>query len=219
MSEGKTSRVGCVLSVLMSLGLFVGMGGFMFVMSFGLEPLKTGSFKNIKEPDRFDVHKHVKRAVEMAGPGVEYFQTTAQGVRSDGTVDLGASYNPTVMYQFFGEPDEQVPVGAPGGPLVRVVSVVAQNPGWVLVYSRPGERTYNWSQGLEVRESNMALSMFETAKVLPKCSFKELWAKALERGAPADAVASITHNSVGYSFAITGTPHNYTFTHDCELKE
>jgi hypothetical protein len=49
----------------------------------------------------------------------------------------------------------------------------------------------------------------------PTCDFARLWSVALERGAPADAVASIEYNAEGYEFRIQDTDVRLEFDTNC----
>lgn len=55
----------------------------------------------------------------------------------------------------------------------------------------------------------------------PRCAFREMWAVALERGAPADAVAVIEYDEEGYEFEINIPDRRVSldFDNDCALIE
>ncbi len=213
-------RRGCLhLSVVFGgVAAFVAMiGGVLFASFFGWEPLKTGRFSDIEDPSRFDLIQAMPLALELAGPGLDYWQLSAQAVRSDGTLDLTADYAPTALIQLFGANGRSAPVGVPGGPTARVVTIKVERPGMVGTASVDRRGTsWRWSRGLD----RLELDGFPTMATLgatppPRCSFQQLWTAAIALGAPADAVAAISHNASGYTFRIEGTPHSYRFDQSC----
>ena len=52
----------------------------------------------------------------------------------------------------------------------------------------------------------------------PRCSFAALWAQAEQRGAPANAVATITYDTSGYDFAIRETSILLRFDSNCRMR-
>lgn len=215
MSERKGCRVSASVVGFTSALLLI--GGVIFVATFGLEPLRTGSLKNINDPASFDVNSMLPQAVKLAGPGLTYWQMSAQAVRPDGTIDLTADYAPTAIVQLFQDNGRTAPVGAPGGQTVRLISIRIDNPGMKVVYSTPSETRWAWSPGM----SRLELESFPKSALisgpaeLPRCAFKGLWEQAIALGAPADAVAAIHHSSAGYTFSIEGTAHSYRFDQGC----
>ena len=72
--------------------------------------------------------------------------------------------------------------------------------------------------GLTPRERDPQSGSLEAAPP-PSCSFATLWKTALERGAPADAVATIEYDASGYRFEIRGTAVRLRFGLDCRPRD
>jgi hypothetical protein len=145
-------------------------------------------------------------------------------VKPDGTLDLLADYGAWVRYEFArttDTPEDAPPIGAGGsdGQWYEVLSVQAAEPGRGVVSSRRGGFgwvTLRWvSKGISVEIDDPTTQIGEVVET-PRCSYRQLWAYALEQGAPQNAVATIRYDANGYSFLIMDTPHNYDFTTDCQ---
>jgi hypothetical protein len=135
----------------------------------------------------------------------------AQYVRSDGTLDLYANYAPNVDYYFAKEIDP------PGGRKPIGVGSVA-------------EGQYFENMNVSVENDSFPFTMDRTTwnsttpenkdfVPPPACTFAQLWAIALERGAPGSAVATINYDDDGYDFTIDGTSTRLEFNMDCELEQ
>jgi hypothetical protein len=200
-----------------TLGILLLIGGIIFGALFGIEPLKTGRLSSIDDPANFDMAAAMPQVVELAGPGLAYWQMNAQAVRADGTIDLSADYAPTALVQFFQENGRAAPVGAPGGQTVRLISIRIDKPGMKAIYNTPTETHWAWSPGMSRLELDTfpKSALISAAAELPRCAFKGLWEQAIALGAPADAVAAIHHDSTGYTFRIEGTEHSYRFDQSC----
>ncbi|MGQ9910660.1 MAG: hypothetical protein ACUVS2_17685 [Candidatus Flexifilum sp.] len=169
--------------------------------------------------DAFDPVAALPEIRAFAGDGALLAEIYATSVRPDGTLNLNATYTPRpyVDYRFYRvvpRPDNAPPIGAGGtssGPWFEPITISAYQPGQMSLISRTGGgvnvRTQFINQGLarEIDEPTTSVSFNTDQSLLdPACSFAELWAQALTRGAPAEAVASIHYNASGYDFVISG---------------
>jgi hypothetical protein len=143
------------------------------------------------------VHKFAGATYDLSSIRINY-------VRSDGTLDLNAPYDPTIQYEFVRE--LQTP--PPSMPPVGVQGVTDQK--WddqieVLIQPTRMLSTQGYVQG-------------RTIATAPKCSLKTLWSAAMEKGASKDAVATILFSATGYHFSIRSTSITLEFDNDCHLK-
>ena len=166
----------------------------------------------------------------FAGADAQLLEITADYVRSDGTMDLTATYKPApnVEYKFVHvvpRPANAPPVGAGGttsGPWYEPISINAYQPGQrrTVTTLKNGIRTtfqyVNDGMTREVDDPTTTLSSSIIPE--PKCSPADLWKIALTQDAPRDAVAIITYNAEGYSFEISGALVNLDFDQNCALK-
>lgn len=213
----KTIKLGCLGPALLIAFIIAITGVPMALAFFGVEAFKTGRLTDLDHPERFDPIKHLPIAKKMAGPNLQMTQLIAQSVRADGTVDLTASWRPTVMFQYVApNAAGDLPVGAPGtGDNIQLITIRADRPGWNATGQIGPDTYYDWSRGLTRLEPMTMPAMIMPTTAPPKCSFKKLWDEAIKRGAPRDAVANIQFRTDAYAFTIEGTPHAYRFDKDC----
>jgi hypothetical protein len=182
----------------------------------------------------FDPFDALEEVWAFAGAGALLAEIEAAQVRSDGTQNLNASYappRPRTTYVFFREvarPEDAPPLGASGSggdQWYEPITVEAYQPGAMSQITQSGGgmniQTQFVNQGLkrEVEAPTNNLSFYDGGFVeAPKCSTRQLWAVALERGAPAEAVASITYNADGYEFNIPGANVSLEFDGNCRLR-
>ena len=219
MSDLKRRGLGCV-SLLVILLMIAALGVFIFAMIVGPEVLRDGSLSNLKQPaERFDPIQALPDVGAMMGPSTRYWQFMAQGVRSDGTVDLTADYAPLVTYQSFAESASTgAPLGAPGQAAMQLVIVHAMRPGWHVASRDSDGTSWRLSRGLE--RSQIPWHAHTTGlptSSSPTCPLAKLWEQAIAQGTPADAVAQIVHNAQGYRFTIEGTSIEHRFDQGCSL--
>ena len=147
----------------------------------------------------------------------------ADYVRSDGTMELTASYRPrpSVTYEFFQEvprPDDAPPIGAGGantGPWYQRVIIEIGDPGqWYTVTSGNSEYSYK-NRGMSRETRSPSSKPIQEALPAPTCDLAALWEIARHEDAPLDAVAIITYDEDGYTFAISGLSIYLKFDHDC----
>jgi hypothetical protein len=186
------------------------------------------------DANAFDPFDALEEVWAFAGEGALLAEIEAAQVRSDGTQNLNASYappRPRTTYVFFREvprPEDAPPLGASGSggdQWYEPITVEAYQPGAMSQISQIGGgmniQTQFVNQGLkrEIDDPTNNLSFYDGGFVeAPTCSTRQLWATALERGAPADAVASITYNADGYTFDIFGASVSLEFDANCRLR-
>jgi hypothetical protein len=143
------------------------------------------------------VHKFAGDTLDLASITITY-------VRSDGTLDLMAPYDPNVDYRFMRE----LLTPPPNSPPVGVKGVTDQK--WdnqVEVLIQPSRMI---SVGGDVQGLIRAAA--------PTCSLTTLWSTAIEKGAAKDAVATVRYDHNGYNFRIKNTSTDLNFDTDCHLK-
>ncbi len=189
---------------------------------------EPGNFHVPGDSRNFDPVAEFDAVAEKAGEGAVFTAFEARFVRSDGTLDLHASYKPTVVYGFMRENtdrDPSVPKGA-GGPQdhsYEGVTMTISKPGRVSKVTRTGsgcrsgEYPVRWF-GMHKTTSS---SRQGPDKVLekPRCSLKKLWDVAKTRGFDPSAVAIISYDEDGYQFWIQGDKQRLYFDHSCRLDE
>ena len=173
---------------------------------------------------KYDPIAYFSGIQKFAGSGMRLVRMTATHVRSDGTLDLFADYNPTVEYQFVRP--------APAAPLPPVGAgrQAAIEPSYehttVLAY-RPWADEWDYYRNL-YRNYGMRKTVFEETyadpgveqKIVdaPECPFAAFWKQAIAAGAPSDAVATIVYDKDGYTFDIPETNVHLSFDAKCGRK-
>lgn len=187
------------------------------------------------DADAYDSIAALAAVTAFAGEGAQLVELEAAQVRSDGTQNLNATYDPPrprTTYTFLREvprPENAPPVGAGGtadGQWYEPITVEAYRPGQMSYITQMGGsvniQTQFVNQGLkrEVDDPTSELFFYNDGAFVaaPKCSTRQLWSTALERGAPADAVASITYNDEGYEFRIIGAGFSLNFDANCRVR-
>ncbi|MEO5927335.1 MAG: hypothetical protein ABIO72_01400 [Patescibacteria group bacterium] len=167
---------------------------------------------------------------KFAGEGLRFKSLEADNVSSDGTMDFGASYDspPHLTYTFLKSiptPKDAGPVGAGGSPTGKWMRTVEVNLGKV---GRYGEVSYESShsmdtdfnsRGMDLDEGYPQSDPGEAAIPVPACSFADMWKVAIQKGAPASAVADITYDNYGYEFDLSESDIELYFTNNCKLTE
>lgn len=217
-----TGRCGCV-------GCISGILGFIFAMIFTI-PTALGIWQEDTwlvpgDSENFDVLATFSEVEKHAGDNVQLISIDAYYVRSDGTLDLKADYNPYVNYTFVREsdpPDDAPPVGAGGNPdnvwYERIdVEITRPWQNW-RVTSSSSEYSY-YNLGMDKDTYDPTATIPGEIVPAPTCSFAELWEKAIQRDAPRSAVATIEYDSNGYRFSISGTPYTFRFGFECNLRD
>lgn len=219
----------------------VGMGILAAVMAFAIPAALNPLFKSWFDVDldptvvppgdlrAFDPIATFAAVRAYAGDGARPVSMRATYVRPDGTLDLNADLTPSpnVSYEFVREirpgPDAP-PIGAgvnASGTQWQTIVVTVGSPGKTVYVRRLGGKVnaqyYYTNKGMQKDERQPRGSNDETVVPDPSCPFADLWKKAIERGAPAQAVAVISYDDDGYDFRINDTDVRLTFGKDCDV--
>jgi len=237
---GRKTTIGIIVGLVCLAGLVI---GFIYIMDYYASVVIEQTAPVPGDAARFDTVASFPAVKAHAGEGVKLISIDAQYVKPDGTMDLYADYKPRVEYQFYREtepPASAPPVGAGSNPenkWYQRISVDVYRPGQMNhVTSMGGGSNYEYTytnRGMD-RDSDDPVSTIPGNEVPePKCGFADLWKYAIEKGAPADAVAGIeykqqfrrtfaaggTREYTGYNFRISGTDYNYYFDEECRPVE
>jgi hypothetical protein len=181
------------------------------------------------DASRYDPWLALEEVTAFAGEGAQLAAIRAYYVRSDGTLDLTATYTPAphVEFEFLREvprPADAPPIGAGGstaGPWYEPITIEAYRPGAVRHVTSTGggiSTSYNYTNlGMIKDVADPTSNLFDEIIALPTCRFTRLWETALAEGAPAEAVAIIDYDEDGYTFNISGVMV-LRFNADCTLK-
>lgn len=194
------------------------------------EKMKTAPVPG--DPNHFDPVSTLEKVRNLAGSEASLTKLEMDYVSSDGTLNLNATnYSPKVKYEFIiktSAPEGVAlpPIGAGGSPdgiWFETVSIRAFKPGDSINYrSYSGNSSRHYmitNEGLTIERSAPEYAKPTAALAAPQCSLSDLWKVALEKEAPADAVAQITYRPWGYSFDIIGTHTHLSFDTHCQLKK
>jgi hypothetical protein len=193
-----------VIFAAISVFFFVGAGvkqAIEIASSMGGPSVNIGAVPG--DPSHFDPIASYETIHDFAGETLDLDSIVISYVRSDGTLDLKAGYDPTVNYRFFHELSTPPPSAPPLG--------------------SKGVTDQKWDDQVEVLVQPTRIISIGgnvqglTAISAPKCTMKRLWSAALEKGAPPDAVASVVINKSGYNFSIRNTKISLHFDTDCRL--
>jgi hypothetical protein len=182
------------------------------------------------DPQRYDPFGYYAQVHDFAGTDAALVKIRLTGVRSDGTLDLTATYTPAPRADYLFQrklsqpPASAPPIGAGGsatGDWYEPVEVEVYRPGQRRRVSRTGGSSsvsiQYANRGME-REIKTPVAKGEATIVAPACALTTLWEQAIAKGAPASAVAVIEYTAAGYHFTISGTSFNYNFGTDCQIK-
>jgi hypothetical protein len=219
-----------VMSVLGALGGSLGgLGDIGNMVSTAVKLTSGPETKPVSgDPSHFDPLAGLADAQAFAGSDAELVSIVASYVRSDGTMDLTATYKPApnTEYKFLREvpkPADAPPVGAggtKGGKWYQPITIDVYEPGQTRHVTSIGggiSTEYNYTnQGMEKNLEDPTTNPSDEIISAPTCSFADFWKEALKKDAPSDAVAVIEYNSDGYEFNIVGTLV-LRFDQDCNL--
>ena len=233
--------IGCVLAVIIAVII---LGSFAFGVAVACEaasgtpgPLADllgldGDVETREVPGdarAFDPFAALPDVAAFAGPGAQLVAIDVALVRANGTLDLKAPFTPkpAVTYTFAREvprPADAPPPGAGGantGPWYETVKIRAYEPGQRRRRTTVGDgvgRTVQYTnKGLD-KETEKASAVPVKLVQAPVCKLADLWTVALQRGAPADAVARVVYDADGYEFSITGLRISIAFDAGCTPK-
>jgi hypothetical protein len=213
--------LGCLAVVLLFVGAFaVCGGGGLFITSVLVE--HTAPLPG--DASHFDPVASLSAVQNHAGSDTQLVKIDALYVRSDGTMDLNASYRADAEYTFVRQvapPADAPPVGAggtSGGQWYQEVSVEVYKPGQMR-HVVSGNSTYDFiNLGMDREDYTASSTLPGDIVPAPKCAFQKLWSLAAEKDAPTDAVAIIRYDSDGYTFDISDAHIHLTFSTDCKLQ-
>jgi hypothetical protein len=231
MTQEKKNRgsCGCVAIIAMFV---VGCIAFMvFGLPFIIGATSEETWFVPGDADNFDPIATFDEVAAYAGDNVLLMEMEAYYVRSDGTMALNADYRPRVEYKFAqpttDEADNDAPVGVPGAvqseSRYRLISVTVSDPFQtfsVRSMGSGGNREYQYMNlGMDRDTGDVTDRLPDEPVDAPVCPFADFWEVAIGRGAPRDAVATITYSSEGYTFRIQDTNIRLSFDFDCTVRE
>ncbi len=208
--------------VLLCIGGFVGM----FFAIGGITQSWEETYALSGDPTHFDPIASVNEMRSHFDPTAKLSSIEMDYVGADGTMDLTAKYNANTTYKFYREvptPKDAPPVGAGGsaaGKWYEPVEADVYQPGqWRHVSKMGGgvNAEYDYSnKGIDLNRDDPTATP-DTFIDDPKCSIKDFWKIANQKGAPAGSVATINYDDSGYGFSISNTDVNLQFNKDCTL--
>jgi hypothetical protein len=216
------ARLGCYLRLIV-LGI-LGVLAFIFLI---IPFFETGGgqadTRDVPgDATHFDPIANFAAIKAYAGEGAQLTGLDAYYVHSDGTLDLTADYYPRLDLEFViptTRPANAPPIGAGGSVddewFIPVEIDIYQPGQWRKVTSGSNSYTYV-NRGMQ-RDVDDPTSSDQTILPDPTCSFADLWAVALTKDAPSEAVAIIDYDQSGYSFRISDVSINLYFNMQCKL--
>lgn len=172
------------------------------------------------DPTSFDPVGGIEAARHHAGPEAELLGFEARFVRSDGTMDLSATYHPTLSYEFVhpNRSHEEAPIGTgKNDRAFEVVEIEAKAPHWVHRKSTGGCSGTFHHEGLRRSVTYGGREKFDRRTPPPGCDLKTLWRVAREKNSiPEGAVAVIEFSGAGYEFELRDLDIHLWFTPSCE---
>jgi hypothetical protein len=228
MSETRKPKVnkGCTCGALGCgggiLGVFAFVGVILYLTLFSntcAKMMGEETYPIAGDPSQFNPLAAIPEIEKHVGPGAVLVDLDITSVRPDGTIDLKAPYKPapSARYEFQRKldkaPDGKVdpPIGAGRGPndvWVETVTVQVYEPGvrrHVTRISGGSRSSYSYTnEGMDFdRSEPRMMHLGEPAVTTIKPS--EMWNIAQKIGAPLNAVASVSYDSDGAQFRISGT--------------
>ena len=219
-----------LLALVLGLGLVAGVAGLTGVLAHLFGRGDGGTVAPPGDPRAFDPVASYGPIARHAGAGAQLLSFEALQVRSDGRLDLQSAHRPgpQARYEFVREtapPADAPPLGAGApedGRWWQQVSVRITRPGELHRVRRiggGGQASYQYvNRGMQREEAAASARASGPLAPPPRCPLRALWAAAIARGAPAQAVATIEYGHEGYEFSIVGTRWAFEFDHDCRLR-
>ncbi len=182
------------------------------------------------DTSKYDPIASFAETAARAGTDAKLVKMEARLVKSDGTLDLNADYKPApqVEFTFYREvpaPQNAPPPGAVSGnngTWYETIRLKAHRP-WqsssVRSFSGSGSSSYQYvNLGMEKDVGTPVSYLPGTATPPPACPFQKLWTTAIQKGAPQNAVSTITYDSNGYLFEMNlEKPLLLKFDFKCQL--
>jgi hypothetical protein len=183
------------------------------------------------DPNHFDPFKALGEIRAKAGKNAHLTEIEVEYVRSDGTMNLNATYTPAPRVTYTFEvpldkaPADAPPVGAgstgPGSVWMQKVEIEVYEPGQGRSVTKTSgnsrvQYTYH-NEGMDIERRTPRMEDIKDDIGDPKISAADLWKIALQKGAPKDAVATIDYRKSGFRFDITGVNIFFNCDHDGKL--
>jgi hypothetical protein len=176
------------------------------------------------DASNFDPSVELEAVQRFAGDDVRFLEMMVNYIRPDGTMDLNASYKPSVEYVFVRLSDDQpagVPVGAPGyrgDDAIYEYVIVEINPPFRNISVTTNGSTSGYvdlGMSRSIRSVPPSIDLPENVSP-PTCEVEQLWQIAKSYDAPEDnAVATIKYTHEGYHFMIRDVNVDLKFTEEC----
>lgn len=186
------------------------------------------------DPTRFDPVAGIQEVQAKVGAKAILLSVNARSVRSDGTMDLNATYSPapsadyTFLVPLDKAPEDQTapPIGAGRGPndvWTQEVRVKVYKPGQRLHVRRmSGNSSSEYSytnEGMDIDRSTPRMDELEEGIKGVKVSTKEMWEVAKKLDANLESVATIEFKPDYSSFSIIGTDVRLRWDKDGKLEK
>lgn len=218
------------VGALAALGIiaFVGLLGLAPGLMYYLSAVTHHSKSLTGNPATYSPITYFSEAQELAGEDALLYEMEAKFVKSDGTMDLTASYNPppSADFTFYipaDKPKDAPPTGAGSDKYSREVNIMVER-AWTthgVTKSTANTRTrytyFNFGIAADFDEPNN-FRQLEKAVPTPKCDFADLWKAAITEGANPEAVSTIIYNKDGYDFRVFGDKEDLYLKFDMSCK-
>lgn len=197
-----------------------GFGWFMYQALFTNSIAKMMGEETVPvtgDTSNWDPIEGIGQVKKQAGAGAQLVRMTLSSIRSDGTMELTASYTPSPKATYELErrlpkaPNGKTepPIGAgrtPDSVWVERVNITVSKPDQTRHVKSVGggvSKEYNYkNEGMEVDRSSQLTK--PGTEITLKPSPKEMWSIALKAGAPKNAVAQISYDGTDAKFNING---------------
>lgn len=219
----ESSSVGCIaITIAIALILIVIIAIITVLQIFSDEVWLVPG-----DPDNFDPISEYTMVLDYAGDDARLTRIEALFVKSDGTLDLNASYEPapTVVYYFYRPTrDNNAPAGTAPSDAIwhsQVTITISQPFAWSVATQDSDQDGFSMMLNLGMDRDRYVevLAVAPPTLETPRCSFADFWDTAIETSeADSNAVATIIYDQTGYHFLIQGTTVNLLFDNNCELQ-
>lgn len=238
-SGGKVAKKGCACGVGGCFALVIGIVSFVgFIIYMAAysntcaKMMGEETYPIAGDPARFDPFAAIPSIKSKLGADAILLDMDASFVRSDGTLDLKATYKPapTANYRFRvpikETPKDAPPIGAgrkPGDIWIQDVTVRVYEPGMRRHVTRTNgasRSSYSYTnEGMDVDRSSPQMGSLEGALPNPKITTKQMWDFAVSKGADKDAVARVSFEDDGYEFTISELKYHIRWDADGKIDE
>lgn len=236
MGKNSGKKVGCgICGCIFSFLAFIGVVIYLSVFSnYCARMMGEETYPISGSSKRFDPIAALAEIKAKVGGDAVLLDIDARSVRSDGTMDLDAKYDPAprTNYRFQVTLDkapkdqEAPPIGANRGPddvWVQNVDVDVYEPGQMRSVSRFSgntRSTYTYTnEGMDIDRSTPRMGPVVDGIKEIKVSIKQMWDVALKLGAPKDAVATINIKDGDSTFRISGMKIDLRWDENGKLRD